>query len=92
MPLVRYPAQHPGVCSVRIRPCGDSLYGFERSQATSAAQSVPLKQGFDLSWLDVCDFLYSGDPRPTTCRVPTCAALSISTRTIRSGDRQTESL
>jgi hypothetical protein len=26
---------------------------------------MPIKQGFDLSWLDVCDYLYSGDPRPS---------------------------
>lgn len=25
---------------------------------------LPSRQGFDLSWLDVCDYLYSGDPRP----------------------------
>lgn len=25
---------------------------------------IPMRQGFDLSWLDVCDYLYSGDPRP----------------------------
>ena len=25
---------------------------------------MPIRQGFDLSWLDVCDYLYSGDPRP----------------------------
>ncbi|MHB9033783.1 MAG: alpha-amylase family protein [Anaerolineae bacterium] len=38
--------------------------GFERWPGYLGSPiGLPLKQGFDLSWLGVCDYLYSGDPR-----------------------------
>ncbi|MCE5258503.1 MAG: hypothetical protein LLG44_05505 [Chloroflexi bacterium] len=40
--------------------------GFERWPGYLGSPiGLPLKQGFDLSWLEVCDYLYSGDPRPS---------------------------
>jgi len=40
--------------------------GFERWPGfVSTAIGTPSQAGFDRSWLDVCDYLYSGDPRPS---------------------------
>jgi len=40
--------------------------GFERWPGYLGSPiGMPLRQGFDLAWLSVVDYLYSGDPRPS---------------------------